>query len=325
MAPAVALGLSQLEEVQVEHTHIAPAATTWWKRENVVPGLALLVLTAVAWAYTLSQAGAMTGMVLPAPQDRVGTMEPSSAMEDANTMHPMEAPASTNEMGSMELLAGNMDTMRDVEPARALAQLGGLAFFLLSWAVMMVAMMLPAALPLLLLYRTIARKRLHPSAASGGMVALLTGYIGVWTLAGLPVYAYQLLTNVAGPILTVMPGLLLMVGGIYQFTALKQGCHTRCSNPRFFLLHKWRPGVTGAVRLGVLHSIDCFGCCAGLMVALVALGMMNVAWMLTAAIIIFLEKTLPGGHHVARPLGSVLIMGGVVVLGTSLLRGQMVI
>ncbi len=75
--------------------------------------------------------------------------------------------------------------------------------------------------------------------------------------------------------------------------------------------------------MGILHGVDCLGCCAGLMVALVALGMMNIAWMLTAAVIIFAEKTLPGGHRIARPLGVVLVVGGLVVLGVSLFSRQM--
>ncbi len=79
--------------------------------------------------------------------------------------------------------------------------------------------------------------------------------------------------------------------------------------------------MRGAARLGIVHGIDCLGCCVGLMLALVALGMMNVAWMLTAAVIIFVEKTLPGGHRIARPLGILLVVGGIVVLGTSLLNG----
>ncbi len=82
--------------------------------------------------------------------------------------------------------------------------------------------------------------------------------------------------------------------------------------------------MTGALRLGILHGVDCLGCCAGLMVPLVALGMMNVAWMLTAAVIIFAEKTLPGGHRIARPLGIVLVIGGAVTLGTLLFSDRTV-
>jgi predicted metal-binding membrane protein len=113
-----------------------------------------------------------------------------------------------------------------------------------------------------------------------------------------------------------------MVGGAYQFTPLQRICHARCSSPLFFLLGNWRPGATGALRLGIVHGVECLGCCAGLMVGLVALGLMNLVWMLTAAVIIFAEKTIPQSHHIARPLGIVMIGGGAMLLVTSLLGGM---
>jgi predicted metal-binding membrane protein len=155
-----------------------------------------------------------------------------------------------------------------------------------------------------------------------GMVTLLVGYIAVWASAGLPVYAYNSLAGAAGSLAAVLPALLLIVGGAYQFTPLKRICHARCSSPLFFLMHNWRSGTPGALRLGMVHGVDCLGCCAGLMVGLVALGMMNLAWMLTAAVIIFAEKTIPGSHRIARPFGVVMVAGGVVVLATSLLSGM---
>jgi predicted metal-binding membrane protein len=198
---------------------------------------------------------------------------------------------------------------------------GGGVVFLSGWTAMMVAMMVPATLPLILLYRTIARNRLSPAQSRVGMVVLLTGYLVVWAAVGMPVYAYSLFAESAGSLATVLPASLLVVGGVYQFTPLKRICHARCSSPLFFLLQNWRPGATGALRLGVVHGLDCLGCCAGLMVGLVALGMMNLAWMLTAAAIIFVEKTIPGSHRVARPLGVVMVAGGIVLLAASLYGG----
>lgn len=211
---------------------------------------------------------------------------------------------------SMGTSMGTM-TMRSV---------GGIVVFLSVWAIMMVAMMVPATLPLILLYRTIARNRL--GQARIGMVTLLVGYVVVWTAAGLPVYAYDALAGAAGSLSAVLPALLLIVGGIYQFTPLKRICHARCSSPLFFLIENWRSGAAGALRLGMLHGIDCLGCCAGLMVGLVALGMMNLTWMLTAAVIIFAEKAIPNSHIIARPLGVVMVAGGLVLLATSLLGGM---
>lgn len=229
----------------------------WRRRENLLPGAALVALAAAGWAYTVYVAG----------------MEVGGAF--------------------------------------------GLVPFVLGWVAMMVAMMLPATLPLILLHRAFARKRLSPARA--GTAALLAGYVGVWAAAGLPVYAYGdlLADGEFGP--AVLPGLLLISGGVYQFTDLKSRRHARCSSPLSFLMQKWRPGTTGALRLGVLHGLDCLGCCAGLMLGLVALGMMNLAWMLTAAVIIFVEKTLPGSHRISRPLGVVMILGGAALLGAPLL------
>jgi predicted metal-binding membrane protein len=242
----------------------------WRRRENLLPGLALVALAAAGWVYVAYQSRSM------------GTM------------------------GSMTM-----------------AGTGGGVVFLSGWTAMMMAMMVPATLPLILLYRTIARNRLSPAHSRVGMVVLLTGYLVVWAAAGMPVYVYSLFAKeAAGSLATVLSAALLVVGGIYQFTPLKGACHARCSSPLFFLMQNWRPGATGALRLGMLHGIDCLGCCAGLMVGLVALGMMNLAWMLTAAAIIFAEKTIAKSHRIARPLGVVMVAGGVVLLATSLLGGM---
>lgn len=106
--------------------------------------------------------------------------------------------------------------------------------------------------------------------------------------------------------------------GVYRFTALKSGCYVRCSSPLLFLMRNWRPGVSGSLRIGALHGADCLCCRAGLTPGLVALGMMNLVWMLTAALVIFAERTISGNHRIAKPLG-VLALG--VLRGQPLLRG----
>jgi predicted metal-binding membrane protein len=187
---------------------------------------------------------------------------------------------------------------------------------------MTVAMMIPATLPLILLYRVFTRNRLSSGQARVCTTALLAGYLAVWAIAGLPIYVYALAAEAVDRFAAVLPAVLLVMGGIYQFTSLKRACHTRCNNPLFFLVRKWKPGTAGALRLGALHGIDCLGCCAGLMVGLVALGMMNLALVFTAALIIFAEKTLPNAHRIARPLGVLLVAGGVVLLVLALWGGM---
>jgi predicted metal-binding membrane protein len=198
---------------------------------------------------------------------------------------------------------------------------GSGAVFLAGWTAMMTAMMVPATLPLILLHRTLACRQSSPAPSWIAMATLLTGYLALWAAAGIPVYAYGLLAAAAGSLAAVLPALLLVAGGIYQFTPLKRICHARCSSPLFFLLHNWRQGAAGALRLGVVHGLDCLGCCAGLMASLVALGMMNLAWTLTAAVVIFAEKTIPGSHRLARPLGVLMIAGGATLLAVSALGG----
>ena len=244
----------------------------WRRRENLLPGIALLVLAVAGWVVIAYQASTMGAMV---------------AMNGAR-----------------------------------ISTMGGFVPFVSGWTAMMVAMMVPATLPLILLYRTVARQRLSLLQATVGMAALLVGYIAVWAAAGVPVYVYALSAQSIGRVAAVLPAVLLVIGGVYQFTSLKRSCHARCSNPLFFLMQKWKPGMVGALRLGVLHGIDCLGCCAGLMIGLVALGMMNLALAFTVALIIFAEKTLPESHRIARPLGVLMVAGGVAFFGFSLLGGM---
>jgi predicted metal-binding membrane protein len=242
----------------------------WRRRENLLPGLALLALAGAAWVYTAYQASIMD----------------------------------------------------DTTASMAMSGTWSIALFLFSWTAMMVAMMVPATLPLILLYRTVARKRLGLSRGRVNTAILIVGYVVVWAVAGLPVYVYGLFAEEVGYLVAALPALLLVVGGAYQFTPLKRICHARCSNPLLFLVQNWRPRPTGALRLGVIHGFDCLGCCVGLMVGLVALGTMNLAWMLTTALIIFVEKTVPGSHRIAQPLGILMMVGGVVLLGVSLAGGM---
>jgi predicted metal-binding membrane protein len=244
----------------------------WRKRENLFPGLALLLLTVAGWAFIAYQASTMGAM---------------AAMNGAR-----------------------------------ISTMGGLVPFVLGWTAMMVAMMIPATLPLILLYRVVARQRFGPVQLRVGVAAMLIGYVSVWIIAGVPVYAYALAAESIGRLAAVLPAVLLVIGGVYQFTSLKRNCHARCSSPLFFLMQKWKPGTGGALRLGALHGIDCLGCCAGLMIALVALGMMNLALVFTVALIIFAEKTLANSHRIARPLGILMIVGGVLFLGLMLFGGM---
>ena len=106
----------------------------------------------------------------------------------------------------------------------------------------------------------------------------------------------------------------LIGAGFYQLSPLKNVCLRRCRAPLGFVLRRWRDGPLGAFSMGLEHGAWCAGCCAGLMVALFALGLMNLAWMAAVALLILAEKALPGGTRVAQVCGVGLIAAGALVL-----------
>ncbi len=204
----------------------------------------------------------------------------------------------------------------------------GLVAFVAAWTVMMVAMMLPSASPLVLLYR---------AAGGGGSIGntlpLVGGYLLAWGLFGVPVFLVQqaLVLAAASPaVADTLPygvTVVLVGAGVYQFTALKEVCLRQCRSPLDFLVQHWRPGPLGALRLGIEHGGYCVGCCWGLMAVLVAAGAMGLAWLALLALVVFAEKLLPGGQWAARAAGGMLVgLGASVALWPDLamlLRGSM--
>ena len=173
-----------------------------------------------------------------------------------------------------------------------------LAPFLAAWTLMMVAMMLPSATPLVLLYR-------RP-----GRAQLVAGYVLVWAAFGVPVYALahavDLMEVPAAAIAAV-----LVAAGVYQLTPLKAACLRRCRSPLDFLALRWgrRP-----LRLGVDHGTYCVGCCWGLMAVLVVAAAMSLAAAALIAAVVFAEKVLRVGAWTARAAGVALLAAAAVVL-----------
>ncbi len=195
--------------------------------------------------------------------------------------------------------------------------LAGAAAFLGAWGVMMAAMMLPSAIPMIALYGAMQRKA-PQSKPIGLPVALFAGvYLAAWLAFGIPVYAASVLLGLAANSSPVVAGLLpygvalVLVGaGLYQLSPLKRTCLRACQSPFGFLMGHWRTGYAGTIRLAWEHATFCLGCCAALMVVLVAAGAMSLPWVLLIAALVFVEKVLPRGEWTARVIG-----GGLLVLG----------
>ena len=217
--------------------------------------------------------------------------------------------------------AAGMDDMGNTAGA-TLPSLADGAAFVGAWGVMMAAMMLPSAAPMILLYRTVSR-----SMAQSGQHAVLTllfaaTYSAVWLLFGIPVYlssaavAYAVRMNPAfEAALPYALGAVLVAAGAYQFAGIKRVCLKHCQNPLSFLMHRWRAGYGGTLRVGVAHALYCVGCCWGLMAVLVAAGAMGLPWVLGIAVIVFAEKVVPRGEQAARLVGiGLLILGAAVAV-----------
>jgi predicted metal-binding membrane protein len=211
------------------------------------------------------------------------------------------------------------DTMPDaapplLDPVVALGFVG-------AWVVMMAAMMLPSALPMVLLYRTAPRGQ---AARGKGLVptwVFALGYLLVWAAFGMGVYlASRLVARALASSMTLAEwapygvAAVLLAAGAYQFTPLKRVCLRACQHPLGFLMRHWKPGPIGALRMGIEHGAYCAGCCWGLMAVLVVAGAMGLAWVLLIAVIVAAEKLLPRGQWAAWATGGLLLALGVAVV-----------
>ena len=194
----------------------------------------------------------------------------------------------------------------------------GLTF--LMWFVMMVGMMLPSVAPTVLLFQRVARR------APGGeafvrTATFLFGYLLVWF--GFSAAATFLQMGLIGTgwldamgVLTApwTRSALLVAVGIYQWLPVKGACLDHCRSPALFLVAAYRPGRTGALRMGLHHGLYCLGCCWALMLLLLIGGVMNLLWVAAITALVFVEKLVAGGDRVRRGFGAAALLAAVVVL-----------
>jgi predicted metal-binding membrane protein len=192
--------------------------------------------------------------------------------------------------------------------------------FVALWTVMMAAMMLPAAAPMILIFASAQTRRVGEAAIPTWI--FIAGYLLVWLAAGVVVYALvQIGSDIAAQLASVERtlwapfalGATLVVAGLYQFTPIKRICLTRCRSPFAFVTCYWRDGRLGALRMGLSHGVYCLGCCWALFAVLVAAGVMSIAWMLLLTVVVFMEKVLPYGQYVASLIGLGLVALGLGV------------
>ena len=191
------------------------------------------------------------------------------------------------------------------------------ALFAAGWVLMIVAMMLPSSVPLVMTFAALVRRRQRP----GALVALLLlGYLVVWAAFGLGAWVLDrgIHAGVASvPWLAGNPqvilGATLLGAGLWQFSPLRDRCLDECRSPLGFVMNRWR-GVAPereALAMGIAHGAFCVGCCWSLMLVMFGVGMANVAAMLALGGLTAVEKNLPWGRRLTRPLGVVLVVVAV--------------
>jgi predicted metal-binding membrane protein len=196
---------------------------------------------------------------------------------------------------------------------------------LLMWWVMMVAMMTPSAAPMILLYARATRHaegrgQLQPGIAS--TAAFAGGYLLAWLGFSIGATFLMWLLERTGALSVSrmastgawLSGGLLIAAGLYQFSPLKNICLRVCRAPAEFLSRHWRPGASGALRMGLEHGAFCVGCCWVLMALLFVGGVMNLLWVAILAILVLAEKLAPAGLWISRISGAVLVAWGVATL-----------
>jgi predicted metal-binding membrane protein len=172
--------------------------------------------------------------------------------------------------------------------------LGSFASFAALWVSMMAAMMLPGVAPAVL-------RRARASGRVRAVPLFVGSYLAVWTLVGVAVYALY------RPHGTAAAGALVIAAGAYELTPLKQHCRRRCR---------------GSVRSGFEFGLHCVGSSIGLMLLLVALGVMSLTWMSVTAVLVLAQKLLPPRAAIDVPLALAIVgLGILIVLAPSSVPG----
>lgn len=208
-------------------------------------------------------------------------------------------------------------------PSSAAWTAGNMAAVFAMWSVMMAAMMLPGAVPMVLFYGQLVARG-EPKVVGTRTTLFVLAYLTAWAAFSLAATALQWVLQ-AAVVLSPMglvtshwgTAALLITAGLYQLTPYKDACLTRCRTPFGFLMTEWRAGDRGAFVMGLRHGSFCIGCCWALMVLAFVGGTMNLVWMAVLTVVVTVEKVTPRGDVVARWLGLLLLAGGAA-LGAAL-------
>lgn len=229
-------------------------------------------------------------------------------------------------MTPMSMVSGSdMANMPDVMMP-VVWTLGYAGLMFVMWWVMMAAMMLPSAAPVLLVFARVNRNKKagdRPYVPTG---IFASGYLVAWggfsVLAVLLQWALEQLRLLSPMMATTsywLGSAILFAAGVWQLTPIKSICLRHCRSPMGFLVQRWRPGRLGAFSMGLQHGSYCLGCCWFLMGLLFFGGVMNLFWIIGLTIFILLEKNIRMGSWIGRTVGLGLAAWGAVMFVTTTL------
>ena len=269
------------------------------RRDRKVVTLVIVTVITASWLYLL--AGAGTGMY---PHEMAMLVPAQKSMEP-----------------SMPSMVGMLMSPVTWTPGYALLMFS-------MWWLMMIAMMLPSAAPMVLLHAAVTRKGLARADDTGPSVpshrllwattAFIAGYLAMWGAFSVVAVVVQwalergaLLSAMMMSTSKLLGSGLLVAAGVWQLTPFKTVCLRHCRSPISFLSTHWHPGVGGAFKMGIEHGVFCLGCCWFLMALLFYGGIMNLLWIIGLALLVLAEKMMPAGVAFGRVTGLLLIAWGV--------------
>jgi predicted metal-binding membrane protein len=265
------------------------------RRERLIVASCLAIMTALAWFYLF----------------RTNT----TGMSDMTMSH-MDMSGPSMDMAGMPMAGMSGMVLPDSHSAAT-----SVVLLFVMWSVMMIAMMVPSAVPMILSFVALNRvRRLHSRALIPVGIFIL-GYLLIWSafsivaaLAQYGLHRATLLSSAMVATSSLLNGALLLAAGVFQWTPLKRACLRGCRSPLSFLMSRWREGAGGALMMGLEHGTYCVGCCWVLMALLFVAGVMNLLWVAIIAVFIMAEKILPRGELVGRVAGIALAVSGVAVM-----------
>ncbi len=280
---------------------LGPSGSLWGKAANWVGFFAVVL---AGWAALFAMSADFTGR---APVSLLGP-----GME---LLAPLFPPTLTDVTGG-GVLPSAFEAICFAGPSAGEAPI---VVLFAMWSLMALAMMAPTAAPLLRTYGDLAAGN-PDRVAPAGFWGLLAGFCLVWVgFAAVAALAQSASAwwggMTAGGLLRSdwLAAALLAVAGLYQFSALKAACLSRCRAPMAFFLANWRDGAGGALRMGSQQGIACLGCCWALMALAFVGGTMNLVWMGAAMVLMTLEKLPAVGRYITAPLGAALLTAAMAV------------